>query len=71
MVSWIGVSLYSNDNGTGRICDVTSTALRPVSRSSVRMMPVMSPKVPDISRNWVSGIISRGICQAMPRSLSP
>lgn len=67
MISVIGSSEYSNTSGTGRSVCVTVEVVRPVRRSRSSMIPDMSPRVADMSRNWAPGRSSRGICQETPR----
>ncbi len=71
MVSWSGVSRYSNSSGTGRSAPRTLATSRPVKSASFCSMAVVSPSVADISRKVALSSTQSGICQAMPRSRSP
>ena len=51
--------------------EVTVTDGPPFSRLSSRSKGAMSPKVALISKKRARGMVSRGICQATPRSRSP
>ncbi len=71
MVSWSGVSRYSNSSGTGREAFRTATTSRPVTSRSDASMARVSPSVADMSRKRVRSSMSSGTCQATPRSRSP
>ncbi len=67
-VSCSGVSAHEYDNGTGRSAEVTTAVVRPVRRVRSFWNGVTSPRVADISTNWVRASSSSGTCHAQPRS---
>ncbi len=68
MVSCSGVVTYRNISGTGRSADFTTAVDRPVRRVRSFSKKLTSPRVADISTNWVLGSSSSGTCHAQPRS---
>ena len=70
MVSWRGVSRYSNSSGTGRCDERTVTVGRLVSFVSAFSKTSVGPRVALMSRNWARSSTSSGICHATPRSRS-
>ena len=68
MVSCTAVRAHENSSGTGLSVPVMATTSRPVRRVRSSSKNAVSPRVADMSRNWVSGMSSSGTCQAQPRS---
>ena len=59
-----GVSLYSNSNGTGRRSLRTVTLGAPVTRVISFSKNSVAPRVADMRRNRVPGIVRSGTCHA-------
>jgi len=62
------VIAHENDSGTGRSASSTIAVSRPLRRVRSAASSLMSPRVADISTNWVLVSSSSGTCQAQPRS---